>query len=246
MVAAKRALRGERRRILAEARAFEAFLDAVDDVPVTRSSTTSGGQYFVGGSDADRSGAVAVRRAYADTVMGVSHYADDYDDTYSESIAAEFGPDVASALLAGPFTALCKRAVRAAASDARARRTQFLATLEDERQSLAVAERTLRQVSTGLESLAASSSSRGPFENLDAVRSTLVTMERRCKSVAADRQVAIQEHALTGSWRVDTSHVQEYLYADIESTYPVLATVADILLRIERRYECDERPLARA
>ncbi|AGB15313.1 hypothetical protein Halru_0686 [Halovivax ruber XH-70] len=245
MVAAKRALRGERRRLLAEARAFETFLDAVDDVPVATSPTTGGGQFLVG-SGADRSGAAAVRRAYEDTVMDVFHYAADYDDTYPDSIAAEFGPDVASALLAGPFTDLCKRAVRTAASDARDRRTRFLATLDDERHSLEVAERPIRQLSTGLESLAASSSSRDPFDDRDAVRSTLVTMERRCKSVAADRQEAIQEHALTGSWRVDTSHVQEYLYADLESTYPVLATVADILSRIERRYECDERPLARA
>lgn len=245
LVAAKRSVRRERRRILAEARAFETFLDAVRDVPVETPSTAVGGQLLVE-SDAARSGTSAVRRAYEDAVMGVSHYADDYDDTYPESLAAEFGPDVATALLEGAFTDPCKCALLAAASDARDQRTRFLDDLDEERRSLESAERTIRQIATGLESLDASTPPRDSLDVRSAARSTLGTMERRCRSLATDRQDAIQEHAFAGGWHADTGHIQEYLYADLEVTYPVLATVAETLPRIERRRERYERALAHA
>lgn len=244
LVAPKRAVRRERRRIAEEARAFEAFLDAVRDVPAATPSTDGGEQLLVG-SDATRSGAFAVRRAYEGTVMDVSHYADDYDDTYSESIAAEFGPDVASALLQGTVTEPCKRALLAAASDARARRTRFLDDLDEERRSLESADGTIRQIATGLESLDASALPRDSFDDLGAARSTLETMERRCRSVATDRQDAIQAHAFTGGWRAAASHIQEYLYADLAVTYPVLAAVAETLSRIDRRRERHECARAR-
>lgn len=240
LVAAKRAIRRERRRIVAEARAFETFLDAVRDVHVATPSTTGGGQLLVR-SGAPRSAASAVRRAYEDTVMGVAHYAEDYDDTYPESLAAEFGPDVATALLEGPLTEPCKRALLGAASDARDRRTRFLDALDEEWRSLETAERILRQITTGLRSLDASPTPRGSCDDLAAARSTLDTMERRCRSLATDRQETIQDRAFTGGWRADASHVQEYLYVDLEPTYPVLAAVTETLSRIERRRERNER-----
>lgn len=238
LAAAKRTVRRERRHIVDDARAFETFRAKIRDVP-TATSPEPDGPLLIG-TRSSRPDASPVRDAYEAVVMDLPHYADEYDDTYAESLEGEFGPDVASALLEGCFTEPCKRALLAAGSDARDRRTRFLDELDDERRSLETAERTVRQVLAGLDSLDDAPVGVASFEDATADRSTLVGMERRCRSLASDRQAAIHEHSFTPGRSADVRHLQEYLYADLARTYPVLAAVAETISRVEDlrgRYE---------
>ncbi|QWC20461.1 hypothetical protein [Halorubrum sp. 2020YC2] len=252
---AEAACRGERRRVLDERDAFESFADRVaelDTVSVATDSTPSGvpagalggigaagGGIQSGGGPAG--GDVTLRRvlaAYDDTVLSLSHYRDEYDETAAESLAAELGPDTATALASdgglssGTQSALVDRSRRAA--DARDR---LAGAIDEEITELADRETALSGIDRRRKRLLAHLEGVGPGRETDAaidVWNRLGELKRECDGLAVDRQRSLDDPPLTPDLHEDHERTfYGYLYGPADGPrYPVLAQVAELADRI--------------
>ncbi|WP_434522041.1 DUF7260 family protein [Halorubrum sp. AS12] len=253
---AEAACRGERRRVLDERDAFEAFADRVaemDTVPVATDSNPSGVPAGALGSigsagngippDGGPSGGdVTLRRvlaAYDDTVLSLPHYRAEYDETAAESLAAELGPDTATALASdgglssGAKSALVDRSQRAA--DARDR---LAGAIDEEIDELADRKTTLTEIDRRRQRLLAHLEGVRSGRETDAaidIWNRLAELERECDELAADRQSSLDDPPLTPNLDAD-SHERTfygYLYGTTDGPrYPVLAQVAELADRI--------------
>ncbi|OYR57376.1 DUF7260 family protein, partial [Halorubrum halodurans] len=80
---------------------------------------------------------VAIRNAYAETVMSVPHYEDEYNDTYERSLAEEFTPELAVALTREPtLRERSRSSLLTKTTEAIRRREEFLERLEAESASV--------------------------------------------------------------------------------------------------------------
>lgn len=250
-------LRTERRRTAAERRAFETFADLVSTVDF---SDAGSGSSLAGGVEASHGGTVvsdghagsnrdapiaSIRRAYEETVMAVSFYDDEYGDDYRESLAAEFGPAVATALTdpncfgpaaKAPLTAAIDRAIR--------EREHLIETCAHERESVDAAAGTLLPVAAELDSIGSPDSESDSFGSLEADWNRLSRLEERCESAAADRQSAINEWRSRHDLPVDAPDVCAYFYEAQDSAYPVLAACAELAQRATTLQTAYERAMA--
>ncbi|WP_153952473.1 DUF7260 family protein [Halosegnis longus] len=241
---ARETLREERRRVADEREAFDRFAHLLAGVEAETPTADTGSRALLvdGGASA---GARAVRDHYRSTVMSVPHYDSDYGDSYRESLAIEFGPDVAAALDSG-FDARTKQAVHAAARDAHADRDRFVDALDGE--AVALANHRERCLAIAEECLDIADEARdcADYGTLDALRTRCLTLEADCDDLAGERQRAVR------ACRVDLGlpdaypNLQEYLYAPLGVDYPVLAATTDIAARLRDCRQTVERRLALA
>jgi len=237
---ARAAVAAERTCVTAERDAFEAFDRRVAELATVAASTTPPLL-----SDPQRSGQSLerVRTAYEETVMSVPHYEAEYGDTVAESLAVEFGEDLAAALVGGTaLTPDFRDAVRAAASAARREREEFLTVLDREDTSLARAAADFSEALSDLEALDDRPLSDRSFDDLRTLWESVRDVEARIEGIGMRRQETIRGYRkeLPG---VPTDLV-EYLYADLSATYPVLAAVADLGAETSRARSRVERRLA--
>ena len=217
----------ERRRLVDERQAFEAFRSRISRItpsetptPSTSSRTLQQQKHVAG------TRLVAVRDAYRETVMGVPHYEAEYNDTYPQSLAAEFSPEVAVALTQGPvFTERYRGLLCAKTEESIEERKQFKTAIDTERESLTRTADRLRSITEELQTLAERSLSDLDYGTLDAYRVRTKTLESNCDALARRRQ---HEHAATSrSLQLDDTlpDLATYLYQDHSVTYPALAAV---------------------
>lgn len=173
-----------------------------------------------------------VREAYEETVMSVPHYTEEYDDTYAESLTAEFDTHVTVALTEGTFDQRSKETVRSAIVESRTARRSLLAAIDDEEESLAVATEDLTPVVESLASLSGRRFVDESFGALDAYRARLGQLEETCETVLTRRQDAVFDQRRAAWLPADAPDVAQYFYQGLEDSYPVMAVVADLLERI--------------
>lgn len=244
---AKECCREERRRVVDERDAFKEFASRVaslEATPADAAATGLGGP-VVGvqrGSGFASPGDVRLARvvdAYENTVMSLPHYRKEYDETVTESLAAELGPDATTTLRSGGTlspglqSALVTRSRHAADS-----RSTLVDAIDEELEALEDAEETLsgidcsrRRLNEHLEGL--------PGETrLDAeidVWQRLQHLERRCDEAAAARQDHVHDPPMSVSFDAidDTPTFYEYVYGPLsETTYPVLRELSELADRI--------------
>jgi hypothetical protein len=250
---AKAAARQERRRVLDEGDAFAEFADRVADLdpaPAESPTSSAGGSvarmYRVDRVASPRSGPgsggdVRLRRvlaAYRDTVMSLPHYRAEYDETIPESLAAELGPDTATALASngtlstGAQSALVSRSRRAATA-----RSSLADAIGTEIDALCAVETDLTRVDCRRRRL---------LEHLDGITGDrtdaaidiwerLDGLEDECEEIAAARQRALDDPPMTPD--IATPNADRafygYLYAPTDGPrYPVLAQVSELADRI--------------
>jgi hypothetical protein len=179
--------------------------------------------------------------------MSVPHYETAYGDTLADSLAVEFGEDLAAALVSGTaLTPAVSDAVRAAAAAARREREEFLDVLDREADSLGDAADAVAAVESEFDSLRDSLDERPPsdrsFDELHDLWKSLRDLEAQADGIGFRRQETIRSHRndLPG---VPTD-LTEYLYADLPASYPALASVADLADRLTSSRRRVERALA--
>ena len=250
---AESACRRERRRVLDERDAFESFADRVaqiDTVSVAPDTTPSGvpvgalreiggsggGRRPGGGPAGDNVTLRRVMAAYHDTVLSLPHYRAEYDETAAESLAAELGPDTATALASdgglssGAQSALVDRSRRAA--DARERLAdaidEEIGELDDREAALSAIDRRRRRLLGHLDGIR---SGRETDAAID-VWNRLTELERECDELAAARQRSLDGPPLTPEAPLDTDRAHpfyDYLYGATDGPqYPVLAQIAAV------------------
>lgn len=239
--AALDAVADERESVRAEYEAFGAFDRRIAKLPTV---TVSSGPPLVTDPRPTGQSLERVRTAYEETVMSVPHYESEYGDTVAESLAAEFGEDVAAALCGGTvLTPEFRDAVRAATDAARHERGDFLDVLDRESASLTTAADDVADLRADLDSVREPPLS-SRFDALHDRWERVRNLEGRVDGVALRRQETIRSHRndLPG---VPTD-LSEYLYADLSASYPVLATLADLADDLARARRRIERALASA
>ncbi|WP_251343490.1 DUF7260 family protein [Haloplanus halophilus] len=238
--AARAAVAEERSCVRAEHDAFEAFERRVADFSAVAASTSP--PLLTDPQPTGRS-LERVRSAYEETVMSVPHYQAEYGDTVAESLAVEFGEDLAAALVGGTaLTPEFREAVRAAADAARQEREEFLGVLDREDASLARAATDLAEVRADLDALDDRPLSDRTFDDLRSLWEAVGDVEARIEGVAMRRQETIRGHR--GDLPGVPTDLAEYLYADLPVRYPVLSSVADLGTAVDRAGRRIERRLA--
>ncbi|MFC6988329.1 hypothetical protein ACFQJD_05685 [Haloplanus sp. GCM10025708] len=150
LASARRVVERERRECGDEREAFRAFRRRVGELTPTRVPATRRAprlRHTDGSLD-------SVREAYEETVMSVPHYDREYGDGYAQSLATEFGNDVAAAVFGSQtLTAELQDALTAAARSAATDRAEFLDLLDREAESVAVADAELDELRDDLVAL---------------------------------------------------------------------------------------------
>ena len=261
---ARAALRVERRRAVDEREAFRTFRSRIESVsteaaPTGGPSATagfSGGAGPASGSGAavdasgtaapPGSGLAAVRDAYAETVMSVPHYEEEYDDTYERSVAAEFGPELAYALTrSAGYHPEYEPALLDAVDAAIEERDSLVERIGVEADSLDRAGSRLAAVRREIASLDAAVPD-GGFGALDACRARAGVLVEDCDRTAARRQRVIAEHERNLRLGDDVVDLPTYLYQSTTARYPVLSAVGSIGDRLDDLTRRIERAMTRA
>jgi len=243
---ARAVLRRERERAGDERDAFARFARRVANIDATAAQG-----YAPGGGGANRGpgpgvGTLALsgtagsppddrvaqaRRAYRGTVMSVGHYEEEYGESLSENVSAEFGESVAIALEgAEAFTPGLRRTLVDGAETARDRRNSLVRAIEKEEATLRTAAGTLSDVESDVEAVADGGSTLSlSFEQLMDRWGRLYDMEQECEAVLAERQESIQS-GYGVPLRLDGPiTLQEYLYDSLPVTHPVLAEATRVI-----------------
>lgn len=246
-------LRTERRRTAAERRAFKMFADRVEEmncsdigskVPSTSGMQAGHAATLVanGHTDLDRDVPTeAIRRAYEETVMAVSFYDEEYGDDYVESLRAEFGPEVETALTdPRRFGPAAKTALIASIERAVGEREQLIEKCAHERESIDSAADEILPIAREIDNISRANPEDQPFGTLEAGWHRLFRLHEYCEAAAANRQSTIDDRRSCHDLPADAPDICAYLYKSHDSTYPVLAVCADLAERIttlQMRYE---------
>lgn len=185
-------------------------------------------------AESDDSGLAAVRDAYRATVLSVPHYEAEYDESLAANVAAEFGEDVATAVVAGSrLTPALQRELAGRAREAAAHRRQLLDALDREAESLAAAGDRLEGVESRLETLDDCRYRQPADADLADRWQRLRALESDCADLLADRQRHLHGAAPDGGRRGDDGlSFYEYVYRPLSVSFPVLADGLALLDRI--------------
>lgn len=248
---ARDALRKERQRMSVESDAFKEFLARLESFnarpPSTQPSTTQSSPAIQAVTAQPVSGTetTAVRKAYEGTVMAVSHYDEDYGDEYHESIAEEFGEQLAIALeRESTLTPLLKSQLQQAAQKAATEREQFLNPLDAEKEILSKTENKIEAIQEELTVIRSRPFFECPNEELKILDEDLSHLEEQCETLISARQSELRQQRRTLHLPTEFPHLALYLYQDLEVTYPVLATVATLSRNLKQVQEQIKTSLA--
>ncbi|WP_181691128.1 hypothetical protein [Natronomonas sp. LN261] len=246
LAAAVSELRRERRRISDELEALEAFADRVRSIPTERYTPRNRQPVGVSaGVSSTATGLRRVREAYESTLMSAPHYVEEYDDTYVESLAEEFSPDIASALTDGTvFNGRCKRALLSAVETSQSARESLVDAVDRERKSVLEAQSELEALAAECADLDSAEFGEMRFGTLDAYRARLRVIAKNCAALSDRRQDAIFDQRRIQRLPGDVPDVTVYLYQDLDVDYPVMSLVAELLETVAEHRRRVERAMS--
>lgn len=223
----------EQTRLRNEADAFGAFASRVADlepaVPRTSASPGVGTLVDTGSTDELR----RIREAYRETVMAVSHYEAEYDESLARNMAVEFGDDVAAAVVHdATLTPNLKETIVQRSRQARENRLVLADYLEEESSAVGSALDTLDRVRRSVDRIEDAPIERYDYDDLRAEWYLLEDRIEECESVLTRRQETLQERRPLGDRVDDVESLEEYIYEPLSVTYPVLTCGTRLLDRL--------------
>jgi hypothetical protein len=230
-------VRGEQSELRSERDAFEAFLNKIKTItPVELSTEPSPQQSGNILTSPRRTQSQEIIRAYKETVRDVPHYKTEYDDTVTESLVEEFGPEIATQLVTGKtYTPLVKNQLTEAVCRCRQEREHVLQTLESEHEALQKAQTTLEKKEAELNCVTACLPSEQSFDELFQNYNCVIDAEETCEEVLEERQQQrVEGHAAVTAPRTDEVDLYPYLYRSLPVTYPVIADATKLIERLQR------------
>ena len=232
---AESAIDAERTVVRAEREAFREFAATVQTLQVNRRHSTGATRIQHTKALSDTAQMRTVQDAYRTTVMAIPDYADQYGETLREHMATELGHDTAAAVVDGQqFTRPLKHAVVVQASIAAQQREAFLDMLDDEEASVRESAALLREAGSALERFDETELSQQSFAELASYEQELRQDIARCVRLLETRQCDIHRKNRAVSL-TEQSLLQEYLYRDLDTTFPALAATLGQLRRLHRR-----------
>lgn len=216
---AHRCVVSEASGIQAEIDAFEDFFDRLGEIRPQQYRADGGTRTaFTSQTRSSSSSQEAVQAAYRETVLAVEHWKDAYgEETALESIANEFGADVATGLTGGSATwsSLLWNQLRSASEEAITTRQETIQVLERERQQLEDLQNSLDEIG---DELARIERNRYPFTDRS---SRLTEIHQQLEQLADEQQAYL--------CRRETSNEDLFpslVYRDLDTNYPGLTSIA--------------------
>lgn len=232
----------EQQQVKAEIEAFRSFDRDVEALPTTDSTRRSPVINAVRSTGCNS--LKNVRTAYRDTVMAVSHYDSEYGDTVTESLQAEFGVEIATALSEPEaFGTRLRRVLLSKIAEAIQEREKLLSAIANKCESVIDLTGSITDISVEIDTLQLDPAERRPFGTLDAYRSRLAVLRNHCEALAETRQETIAGHRRQMALSRNGPDVQEYLYQSFEASYPVLSALASLRGRIIESKTAVERAM---
>jgi chromosome segregation ATPase len=224
-----------------EKEAFDSFLNRISEVQLKRPHTgvTSAGSTVMASSNRSTETKFKdVRRAYRRTVMEMSHYKQEYDDTLSQSLSAELGDTLASYVMNGKIlTPAIHEALCTAAKECSEGRKRFLCQLQQERDSLEEIATDLNKIESRLVELDDSMENSSSTYDFGMVDESLREMEHRCTELASQRQQFIHNRGGREISGFDGASLSNYLYAGLETHTPAISDIVSCLSTIRQQRE---------
>lgn len=205
-----------------EREAFEEFREAV------KLSGTSQPDDAVEQSETD-----TLLTTYRQTVMSTPDYDLSYGDSLQESVRQEFPRDVANPLLSNRrFIQRLKSRTLVATATAIERRTDALHTLQAERKSLESAAATIDAIEEELKRIPRYRAAEASIDTLIETRRRYEELVAECERAIFRRQQQIQQRYPERDFTLN-----EYLYEELSTTYPVLSVMTSTLENVSERME---------
>lgn len=225
--------------IRTERDAFEAFLARLCDLHVDEFDTTKTGGSHTAIATVQSSPSTEfreIRQAYRETVMGVSHYDQEYADTLRESLTAELGKPLADHVVDGQIlTPTVHDSLVEATKRTRDDRDEFIDHLHREHDSISTIADELNRIEARVVELGGRIDTTDTSADLSQIDETLQTLEERCTSLVASRQDHIQSRGNQKLAGLNSVSLSQYLYDDMDTVTPAIADIVSCLDTI--RYE---------
>lgn len=173
---------------------------------------------------------------YRETVMETPDFETAYDETLKESLEEELSPSLAEILLSNaPLTQKRKRDLLIATNAAIERRERFRSELDQEQESLETMLSELIDIRSEIRELPECSSRRHTVEDVLDIWKAYDTLEQRCNDLLEERQQHIYRVGQDTEGDESKYILNEYLYHDLETPYPVLSAIAAACETIDSR-----------
>lgn len=229
----------ERSRTATEQDAFSRFarqvarLDPQPSAYQLASTDGVGSTATVASPSAPDHGIQAVREAYEATVLAMPHYEEEYAEPLTRHMAEEFGEEVATAVSdGGQLTPELQQVLVDRAREAATERERLMRRLDHEADALEGADDQLRAIANDLDRDRRPPLRELGFDQLVDEWHRLGELESRLSRLLADRQDLLGSNGgrFGGYGQLE---LNGYLYADLETVFPVLSDGALLADRVK-------------
>jgi hypothetical protein len=174
----------------------------------------------------DASSAAALLETYRETVLMIPDFETTYEEPLEENLKKELSPSSAEVLLSNaPLTQKRKRDLLMETNMAIEQRNQVLTQLSQEQESLERLSDKLVDICTAIEELPECAPERDPLEEVLDAWEAYDVLQQRCEALLEERQQHI--HQIAQENQNDEDHtLNEYLYHELGTPYPVLSAIA--------------------
>lgn len=235
LYSAKSTVDREITEVTAEREAFMAFAERIVGMQVKQPAGAMATPQTIQSFETGPPPVRQVASAFEETVMALPHYRETYGGDVLDQMAIEFDADlVASLNQPGSMSEPVKQGLQRQATEAAARRSDLLTTLEEEREILANAESDLESVLGELQSMNETPLRSRSYDDLRESFGKLGELGDRVSGIAQQRQAVIHEHTRRLTLNGESVTLQEYLYGDSSPTYPVLGATVRVEELIDR------------
>lgn len=234
---ARAAVSEERSRTAAEQQAFSSFAREVSRIdagsaPAQLTPATGAVSAVTSAQSSPDRRIQQVREAYERTVMATDHYEEEYDEPLARHMGAEFGEEVAAAVeSAAELTPPLKQALLQRAREAAGERERLMTKLDHEAESLAAADDELEALADVIDDAHSRPLTDRTFQQLQDEWNRLGEVESRLSRLLARRQEELSDRAATEQG--DGPSLSGYLYAPLDTTFPVLTDGATLFGRVK-------------
>lgn len=208
-----------------------------ESVATTELSTMSRGSFDHTPADGSLQ---TIRTAYRETVMSTQHYEAEYAESLREHVSMEFGSTVATQLVDGQtVTRVLWRSLRDGTTEAIQQRAAVLKSLRSEREFLEQCQSDVASIQDRLNSIHGRFTEELSPADRCEIDDRLSSLESECETLLAHRQQHINDRSRI-RLSDDTVEFATYLYGDLDSPFPVLTAVLEI---VETARRCRVRNL---
>lgn len=147
----------------------------------------------------------------------------------------EISPDIFDILVStNGFTRRLKRKLLVRTSDSIERRERFINALDVERHDLETARDDLERIRSNAQSLPVCSLNRRSLDEFLDLWEEYDELVGQCEEILDRRQRVMNDPNRNGPAYLEPYSLNEYLYRELDTSYPVLSAIASVKHRIER------------